>query len=186
MLALSERLDTLGRMVLRAQLHFDLWCVTKRAESWEVHKVSFDEYWGYLRFNREAHEQNFIMQAGSILSKPRSDTITLIGTIDEVAEQGLISSSERIHLIKELRAHESARKGVLLLRHKLFAHRDTGWTYAEVWNRADVSLDALRALTESCLDVSNDLLEASGCARKSILQEPIKEFERLLLAVHPH
>lgn len=179
MLPIHERLATLGDMAVRTQRHFDLWCVTKRAEAWVHHKEVFDDYWGYLRFNREAHEHKFVVECGNLLKKSTRN-ISLLGLVDETARDKIISETHKKYLHHEIERHKDIKTGVLHLRNKLFAHRDSGLTYAEVWSEANLTLDGLRALLCSCMNVTNIVLGANGLDHRLADFEPVEDFERLL------
>ena len=162
MLSLHDRVLTLGNMVVNARLHFDLWSVTKSDESWLSHKATFDAYWQYLRFNREAHERAFVLGLASILDKPRNDLITLRGVSDELHAVGLMGGESQAELRTIVARHTKTQRGVILLRHKLFAHRDSGWTYRETWKRANLTTDNLRSVFVDLIDVANVVLESDS------------------------
>ena len=172
-------------MALRSRLHFDLWCVTKRVEGRFEFEDVLDEYWEYLRFAREAHEHKFIIETASILEKDAADKITLRGLINETRATEYFDQEDKDKIDEQLGIHTRVRKSIILLRHKLIAHRDSRWTYKEAWKRAEITVDQLDALTSTCLAVTNDILRAHSFAVRERYVAPVEEFERLLRALRP-
>jgi hypothetical protein len=185
MLESDQRLKTLGDMAVRTKLHFDLWSLTKHQDSWENHKETLEEYWNYLRFNREAHEQKFIVILANLVANARVDSIGVFQAIKECQSSGRISPLQAEKYKEKILAHNITRDGVLLIRNKLFAHRDSKKTYEFLWRQANLTINTIGQLIDTSLDVVNDLLEASGEQRRVAFSEPVIEFERLLKAARP-
>ena len=185
MLDPDQQLKTLGDLTVRAKLHFDLWTVTKHQDSRAAHQVTFDEYWNYLRFNREAHEQKFLVILAGLISNARKDSVGVFQSIDSLQAGGHLSNERAEELKAKILTHKDVRNGIILIRNKLLAHRDIDQNYELVWRKANLTINGIGQLIDVLLDVVNDLLEAMNFQMRVAFSDPIDEFERLLRAARP-
>jgi AbiU2 len=181
-LPLDERLERAAQLVIRCRIFFDLWFYFEEAKA-RPPTLHVTEYFGeFFRFEPHAHFVAFVVHMGGLFER-RHGTINLQGLAKEMKAAELIPAQTAKEVDTLLEKAAPLVSKVTILRSNLFAHRSASLSYAAAFEKAQVTADQLRDLTEIALEIANRLLLARGLQDHSFNYLPRQEAEAMLEAL---
>lgn len=185
-LPIDERLETAAQLVLRSRIFYDIWRFFEGEETRPGIIDTMRRYSEFFRFDPHAHFVAFIVHI-SALFEERNDTVNLPRLAQEMKDSGLISTQEAAKVDALLRQAAPLASKAMILRSNLFAHRSAALSYAEAFERAAVTANELRDLTDIGLNIVNRLLVVRGWKSHVFNSLPLTDAEAMLkvLAQHP-
>jgi hypothetical protein len=136
----------------------------------------------FFRFDPHAHLVAFIVHMAALFEK-RRDTINLPTLAREMKEANLISARDAAQVDALLTEATQVAPKVAILRNNLFAHRSASMSYADAFERAHVTANQLRDLTEIALKIANRLVLARGLGERFFNSLPREHAEAMLKAL---
>lgn len=157
---IDERLEIAGLLVTRARIFYDIWWFYERSDIPERVFDTMNDYSEFVRFDNHAHFVAFIIHIDNLFS-PRRDTVNLPKLVSELATLAPANAVANANVL--LAQVQIIAPKVSILRNNLFAHRSATLSYTEAFQKASISHNELRDLTEIALQIVNCLLVARGC-----------------------
>lgn len=148
----EERLDELAQTANRADLHYTIWWIYKHERL--AYAEVMNEFLGFFRASLGAHFVAMLVELYKLLES-RSDTVSLKSLLEEAERSSELDSETLDGLRKKVAGLEPMRRKVALLRHKLFAHRDSQLSYDSVLASANVTPDEFIDLIDRAFDILN-------------------------------
>jgi hypothetical protein len=180
-LPLNERLFRAGQHVVRSRLFFDLWFYFEGPMRPKIIKT-MREYNEFFRFTPHAYFVAYVMHIAAVFDR-RRDTLSLPRLSHEMKTahqiQGQVSKEVDTLLAK---AAPIITK-VTTLRHNAFAHRSAGMAYDETFNKAAVTANQLRDLTDLALKIANCLLLSQGLKDEVFTPLPVEAAKAMMKAL---
>jgi hypothetical protein len=102
----------------------------------------------------------------------RSDTVNLRALLQEAKDSGVVAPDEIAKAEAALSWACGLVPKVAILRNNLFSHRSAKLSYKEVFEKASITPNQLRDLTDAGLRVTNILLTARGLQERSFHDLP--------------
>jgi hypothetical protein len=179
-LPIDEQLETAGELVVRSRIFYDIWRFFEGEETRPNIIDVMNRYSEFFRFDAHAHFVTFIIQIAALFER-RKDTINLPRLSTELQE--IISAQNKTEVVALLNQVAPLVSKVNILRSNLFAHRSATLTYAESFQKASVTLNELRTLTEIALTIVNALLAVRGLDRRDFHNLPQEDASNMLRAL---
>ncbi|MCP3957381.1 MAG: hypothetical protein GY719_05975 [bacterium] len=179
---LDEKLRIIGQLVTRARIYFDIWWLYEGADTRPKYLEAMNKFPEFFRFDSHAHFVALVMYL-SQLTESRHNTLNLCALVREAKDSGLIPASEIASAEADLQAVRRIASGVATLRSNLFAHRSAKISYEEAFQKAAISPDQLRDLTETALDVVNTLRRSSSLEERIFHTDSAEHAEALLKSI---
>ena len=184
-LPIDERLETAAQLVLRARIFYDIWRFYDGDETRPAIIDAMRRYSEFFRYDPHAHFFSFIVHMAALL-EARQDTINLPNLSKEFRDSGLIEARVAVEVDALLQQATPFASKVAILRSNLFAHRSVSLSYAEAFNKAAVTPNELRELTEIALKIVNRLLISRGFTCHVFNGLPLSCAEAMLKALSEH
>ncbi len=147
------QLDIAAALVLRSRVFFDSWFLSAGAEGRAAHREFWDEFWSFWRFSEHALLFSYIIHMASLF-ETRRDTVNLPRLWHLQADNPRRHEiAERIEVL--FRQAAATAKGLTILRSNVMAHRSTSLSYNAAFEKAQITPNAMRALTEDALLIVN-------------------------------
>jgi hypothetical protein len=181
-LPVDERLERAAQLVIRSRIFFDLWFYFEEAKA-RPPTLHVTECFGeFFRFEPHAHFVAFVVHMAGLFER-RYGTINLQGLAKEMKRAELIPAKTATEVDKLLEKAAPLVSKVTILRSNLFAHRSASLSYAAAFEKARVTADQLRDLTEIALEIANRLLLARGLQDHCFNYLPRQDAEAMLEAL---
>jgi hypothetical protein len=140
---------------------FDIWWLYNGANTRPDIMATMNQYSEFFRFDDHAHFVSFIVHIAALFDN-RRDTISLPRLVREAQSSTRIPATT-VDCARPMLTRALSLSGkVAILRHNLFAHRSASLSYGDAFRQASVTVDELRELTETAMDLVNQLLVALG------------------------
>jgi hypothetical protein len=178
-LPLNERLNRIGQHVMRARTFFDLWFYFEGHESRHEIIHIMQEYSEFFRFAPHAYLVTCVIYMAGVFDN-RGDTISLEPLIREVKAKGHLKAQDVTGVDRIFSQAKPIADKVKTLRHKAFAHQDSGISYNDVFKFAAVTPNELRELTEMALAICNSLRSACGLGDFAFSDTPREDAEAMM------
>ena len=147
------QLDIAAALVLRSRLFFAAWFLSAGVECRAAHREFWDEFWTFWRFNEHALLFSYIIHMASLF-ETRRDTVNLPRLWRLQAENSRRHEiADRIETL--FRQTAATAKGLTILRSSVMAHRSISLSYNEAFKKAQITPNAMRALTDDALLLVN-------------------------------
>jgi hypothetical protein len=170
-LPLDERLEVAAQLIKRARIFYDIWWFYEGADTRPALLDTMDEYSEFFRFDSHAHFVAFVVYLAGLL-ETRSDTVNLRALLQEAKDSGVVAPDEIAKAEAALSWACGLVPKVAILRNNLFSHRSAKLSYKEVFEKASITPNQLRDLTDAGLRVTNILLTARGLQERSFHDLP--------------
>lgn len=179
-LAFDTRVDTAAQLATRARIFLDVWWYYDGPTRGDI-LPSLNRYSEFFKFDPHAHFVSFIVHL-SALFENRDDTINIPQLLSEAVSVGV-----RQEVVDRMQARllrtEAVVPKTIILRSNLFAHRTATLSYDEVFRIAKVTPDELRALSDSSIEVMNELAEQVGVRVSFVNDVPVRHLRELIDAL---
>jgi hypothetical protein len=181
-LPIGERVDIVGKMVVRSRVFYELWWFKVGIETRGPILGSLNNYQSFFNFDEHAHFVSMIIYLHNVFDE-RNDVISLPKLLDEIAKLVKHNSADIAEARDvQKRAAPTARK-LKALRDDAIAHRSKNTDYKKVFEAAAITADGLRDLTEDALAISNAIRRSLGKRRQSFDELPLYDAKRLMSAL---
>ena len=174
----EEKLELLTQLVLRARAHFDFWWIYEGEPTRPTYTPAMNRFSEFFRFDLHAQLVSLTMYLCQIF-ETRSDTHNLRGLLEEAKAaaipRGTIEAAE-----EAIDEGEGIRKKLVVLRHKLFAHRDLNLSYEDTFRKASITPDEIRRMSECGLEAVNGLWQGMGAVPREFSPLPERDLLALL------
>ncbi len=181
LIPIEERLERAAQLVVRSRIFYDLWLYFEDKHPPAIFDAMQD-FSEFFRFDPHAHFVAFVVHIAALFEK-RRDTINLPGLAKEMKVAQLISVQDMTEVGALLRQAEQWASKVTILRNNLFAHRSATLSYADAFEKAAVTSNQLRDLTEIALKIANHLLLVRGLNDHFFNPLPSEHAEAMLKAL---
>jgi hypothetical protein len=182
LLPINERVYRAVQLVLRARIFFDIWFYFEAKETRASILNTMREYNEFFRFMPHAHQVAFIVTIAALFDK-RADTISLPHLVREMKRNKQLPQPTQAEVNELLEKTKPLESKVIILRHKVFAHRSARTSYDDVFKEASVTASQMRDLTEMALQIANKLAEASGVSAGFFNELPREDAARMMQAL---
>jgi len=177
-ITLKSELDILEQVARRARVYFDLWWICEGYETRSKNLQAMNRYPEFFRFDSHAHEMTYIMYLCQIFEN-NSKTLNITNVIKQAKAQKL-SEGQITNAEQALCEAKPIYKKLLIIRHNLFAHRNISLSYKSAFEKANITPNEIRNLTELGLKAVNSLLVALGQNKRVFSELPGKDLSKLL------
>lgn len=181
-LPIDERLERAGQLVVRSRIFFDLWFYFESAEAYPGIMDVMERFNEFFRFDPHAHFVAFVVHMAALFER-RRDTINLPALAWDMKAANLISARDAAEVGAFLTEAMQVTPKVAILRNNLFAHRSASMSYADAFERAQVTANQLRDLTDIALKIANRLLVVRGLRDQFFNVLPRDNAEAMLVAL---
>jgi hypothetical protein len=158
-LPINERLETVGELVVRTRIFYDLWWLYENVETRPQILDKMNHYPEFFRYDSHAHFVAFVVHLAGLF-ETRGDTINLPALQSELTGAGLLDAAAAAKTGAILAEAKPLVPKVMILRSNLFAHRSSSLSYAKAFELADVTANQLGHLCDLSLRLVNCLLIA--------------------------
>ncbi|MNS06313.1 hypothetical protein D3C72_377350 [compost metagenome] len=180
-LSLNERIRIIGSNTSLAWASFDIWWTYASHETRPDYLETMNQFSEFFRFDEHAHFVNMIMLVSSLYD-PTGKTITVRSVINKAVAEGHTALKGMVPVCDTF-ADDAAIKGVLHMRNKLYAHRDTASTVAGVYADAALTADDIRDLIQRAQWMIDRVVEVVGgqpVVRNTIVGEHVSKMLKTL------
>lgn len=184
-LPLDERLGTAGQLVVRARIFFDIWWLYSSHETRPRFIDAMNQYGGFFPFDEHAHLVSFIIHLVALLER-KDDTINLSQLVGEIRDSGQLSQTDMTAVDALLAETDPYRKKLAILRNNVIAHRSASLSYDAAFEKAEVTPNELRELTEKARHIVNRLLLARGLKEQFVWQPAVDDARALFRTLIQH
>lgn len=181
-LPIDQRLEIAGQLVVRTRIFYDIWWLYEGADTRPSIIDTINEYSEFFRFDQHAHFVSFIVHLAGLFEN-RGDTINLPRLVQEFGASCLVSAETIAEAEKLLSLVDALPPKVAILRNNLFGHRSASLSYADAFEKAAVSPNELRDLTDTALQIANHLLTARELKEQSFHPLPLTDVKATLNAL---
>jgi hypothetical protein len=180
-LPIDARLERAAQLVLRCRIFYDIWIYLEGPHKPQIIDT-MERYYEFVRFDTHAHFVAFIVHIAALFEK-RKDTINLWRLTEEMKGTGLISVQDAVEVDALLSRAKSLASKAAILRNNLFAHRSATLSYSEAFEKAEVTPEQLRDMTDMALKIANRLLIVRGLNDHLFNRQPQKDADAMLKAL---
>ncbi|MFH0342909.1 MAG: hypothetical protein ACHBNF_12435 [Chromatiales bacterium] len=178
-LPLDGRIKTAAQLATRARIFYDIWWFYEGAGTRPRILSTMNEYSEFFRFDSHAHFVALVVHLASLLS--RSDSVNFSTLVTEAKASGDFPPEA----ITEAEAISSRGAGVVtesrhIARSNLFAHRSASLSFNDTFQRASITGNQLRELTNAGFRIANVLLAARNQPAQFLHNLPKQDAESLL------
>jgi hypothetical protein len=181
-LPLNQRLNRIGQHVVRARLFLDLWSYFEEEKSRREILDTMSVYNEFFRFTPHAYLATYVIYMGGVFDKSKG-TISILPLIREVKAKGNLKAHDAEIIAKLLLRADPIAKKVAVLRHNAFAHRSAHISYDDAFESAAVIPEQLRDLTDTALEITNQLLLACDLQTQYFSDSPREAAEAIMDAL---
>jgi AbiU2 len=174
---LNDRLERAAHLIVRSRIFFEIWFYFEGKDTRPAIIDTMQRFSEFFRYDSEAHFVSFIIHIAALFDKPRN-TISLPHLVREARRSIGMADAREIDALLD-QATPLANK-VTILRNEVFAHRSADTSYDDVFQKAAVTANELRDLTDLSLKILNRLARARGCAKHSFNPLPLKHAAAML------
>lgn len=136
----------------------------------------------FFRFTPHAYQVAYIVYLAGMFDK-RKDTINLVQLAREMKAAHLIQGQAITELETLLAQAAPFASKVTILRHNAFAHRSASISYDAAFDKAEVTANQLRDLTELAQKIVNRLLLARGLKEVAFTPLPLEAAKDMMKAL---
>jgi len=180
---LKQKLDVLGKVILRARIFFDFWLIYEETTNRSKYIMAMNQYPEFFRYDSVSNQIAYTMLLCQIFEK-KPGTINLPTTLEDAEKMGLPEDFIQI-------ADNAIRDGLLIwkklvkIRSNLFAHRSMSLSYSEAFTKAHITPDEIKLLTEYAIKAINSLRSAVGLKNLHFSSVPEIHLTKLLESLRP-
>lgn len=178
MMKLEQKLDILIQLVLRARTFFDFWWTYEGVETRQKYMPGMNNYSEFFRFDTHAHQLSYTIYLCQIFEN-HPKTLNINNVLEEAQDRGV----SRRYLAEAERAFQEGVpiwKKLVIVRSNLYAHRSASLEYSRAFEKASITPNEIRRLTELGLEAINHLRIALGLEIYEFSTLPKNDIERLL------
>ena len=178
---LEQKLDILGKVILRARVFFDFWWIYEGAPNRSKHLSAMNCYPEFFRYDSASHQVAYIMLLCQIF-EDKPHTINLPTALEEAKNISLPADCIQV-------ADEALKKGLLIweklviIRSNLFAHRNISLTYPDAFRKANIKPSEIKLLTEYAIEAINALRAAFALRDLKFSSIPEMHLTKLLESI---
>lgn len=156
---LADRIRAAGTSLIVARASFDSWWTYKSHDTRPLYLPGMQHYSEFFRYDEEAHFRTMVVGLYTLFDS-RRDTANFSRMLADSRAGGhpLPATEARLDGTGVVVAK------VASLRHNLFAHRNHGLTYEDVYAAANITPNELRGLLDESRCMRNELGAAHGVA----------------------
>lgn len=158
-LQIDQRLQRMGRQIVRARALYDLWWLCAGKETREPYGEAFERYSELFKFLEHGLLIAAVVQALIPFDK-RSDTLSIRQAIKVVGRSGGLSAAEAVDLSDRLEAVKVA--SMRMVRNNAFAHYSHALNYNEVFTKAGLRPMDIGVAIDEAMAIINVLLASQG------------------------
>jgi hypothetical protein len=179
-LPVAERVRVAGFNLMVARASYDIWWLYQGADTRPLYIEGMQAYSEFFRYDQEAHFRAMIVGLCALFDG-RRDTVTLKSLLREAKAAGHDVNS----LEDKLAVLEVCIAKIKVLRNNLFAHRNHGVGYSDVYKSAKVCPDDVKAVLEGSLTIVNELALLTGAKQTDWNEGVADHTSQLLRDIQP-
>ncbi|HWK36636.1 hypothetical protein [Sphingomonas sp.] len=174
-LDLDEQITSAAKLAVRARVHCGLWWSTASAAGRALFHEALDEHWNAWRFIEHAQFVAFMVTIHNLFGD-RHGTIRFKKLSAELGDVAADQIAEAEPMASKVRQ----------FRDQLFAHRSNKLTYAQVFERADITGNEMIQLADAAVKIATAMLDARGLPKQPADDSPIEDFAEVLATLQRH
>jgi hypothetical protein len=174
----EKRVWIATQTVGRARLHYDLWWYYEGVDTRKNIIEVLRRYNEFFRFDINAHFASTIISLGSVFEPAKHTNVNFNSLIKEASHHGVPDSVVK-NATAKMGEMKDVRRGIKILRDKLFAHRDASLAYESVFQNANITPDDIPILADAGLEIGNSLLQHIGAEQQFFFNLALKDVEKL-------
>lgn len=175
----DERIELITQLIKRARIFYDVWWFYEGAETRPRILGTMNRYSEFFRFDIHAHFVSLVVYIAALFEN-RRDTVNFPALIEEAEAAKLLPPGALDQAKTAFAEIHDVLSKVAILRSNLFAHRSASLSYEEAFQKADITPNQLRDLTEAGLHIANIFLVARGRSEQFFHELSRKYIEALL------
>lgn len=169
-LPIKEQVEALLRVSVRVRTYIDVLWFYEEPSTYDAIERQIEEYYWFLG------QIGFVYRLAAIvelawLFDPGKRGLNLRSAITQSSD--LLGEQRAGELIARIDVNDSLIKRVRDLRNSTYGHRDINISHDSAFDRASITIDDLRGLSQICLEISNALCQAHGLPQGAFLTQDV-------------
>lgn len=175
-LPLPERIKSAEITLIVASASFDIWWTYANRDTRDLEAMNVLPT--FFRYDQEAHFRNVVVSLHTLFDDyDRSPTLTIKSLIHALD----VESAKPVWRVYR-RVHDRVAK-IRVLRHNVFAHRNAGMSYKDVFEEASLQPNDLKSLLDDTVTMLTMIADAAGAPTPTMSPFLTEETTKLLAKV---